>query len=119
MDENKSDAGVGGDSSVGGKKENKTIMGVLSYLGPLVIISYAVAKDDPFVKFHIKQGLVLLVIEVVLWVLGVMFFWQLWALTQLINLAILILTIMGILNVVNGKEKELPVVGQFSHYFTF
>lgn len=119
MDENRNDASVGEGSSAGGKKENKTVMGVLSYLGPLVIISYAVAKDDPFVKFHIKQGLVLLVIEVVLWVLGTMFFWQLWALTQLINLAVLILTIIGIMNVVNGKEKELPVVGQFSHYFSF
>ena len=34
-------------------------MAVLSYIGPLVIVSYIVANNDPFVKFHIKQGLVL------------------------------------------------------------
>lgn len=100
------------------KKDNKTIMGILSYLGPLVIVSYLVAKDDPFVKFHIKQGLVLVVIEVVVWVIASMV-WTLFMFINLINLAVLILAIIGIVNVVEGKEKELPFVGQFSRYFSF
>ena len=33
--------------------ENDTIMGVLSYLGPLVIIPYMAALDNPFVKLRI------------------------------------------------------------------
>lgn len=99
-------------------KENKTLMGVLAYLGPLVIVSYLTAKDNPFVKFHIKQGLVLLVIEVIMWVVGSMF-WPLWMLINLINLAVLILSIIGIMNVVQNKEKELPLVGQFSRHFSF
>jgi hypothetical protein len=44
-------------------QDNK-LMGILAYIGPLIIVSYLVAKDDPFVKFHIKQGLVLFVIEI-------------------------------------------------------
>ncbi|MBI1755245.1 hypothetical protein HY250_01765 [Candidatus Azambacteria bacterium] len=31
---------------------NKTLMGILAYLGPLVIVSYVTSKDDAFVKFH-------------------------------------------------------------------
>jgi len=36
--------------------ESNVLMGILSYLGPLVIISYLTSKDNPFVKFHIKQA---------------------------------------------------------------
>ena len=47
--------------------QKDVLMAVLAYIGPLVIISYIQAKNDLFVKFHIKQGLVLLVIEVAVW----------------------------------------------------
>ncbi len=93
-------------------------MGILAYLGILVIIPFIMAKENPSVKFHIKQGLVLLVIEAVIWVLG-MFVSPLWMIFSLVNLATLILSIIGIVNVVNGQEKELPVVGKYSSYFKF
>lgn len=100
--------------------QKNTLMGVLSYLGPLVIISFIVAKDDPFVKFHIKQGLVLFVIEIALWVLTSFFFmamYQFWMIYNLINLALIVFTVIGIVNVVQGKEKELPFLGQFAKHF--
>lgn len=99
--------------------ESHVLMGILSYLGPLVIISYLTAKDNPFVKFHIKQGLVLFCLEIVIYILSSMFFWNLWALMQILNLAILVLSIIGIVNVVQKKEKMLPVVGGLSSYFKF
>lgn len=94
------------------------LMGILAYIGPLIIVSYLVAKDDPFVKFHIKQGLVLFVIEIAVWFFS-MFLWQLWMLLNLVNLAVLVLAIIGIVNASQGNEKELPLVGKFSHYFNF
>src|SRR3989344_7584827 len=94
----------------------KTVMGILAYLGPLVIISYLTSKDDLFVKFHIKQGLVLLSIEVIIWFLG-MVFWPLWILLNLVNLGVLVLVIIGIINAVQGRQKALPLVGSYSKYF--
>ena len=101
-------------------KEDNKIFGILSYLGPLVIISLLVKKDDSTVKFHSKQGLVLFCIEIILSVLmsGRMM-WSLGPLYSLINLGILVLAILGILNVLGGKEKELPIVGGLARYFTF
>ena len=96
--------------------EKNLLMGILSYIGILVIIPFLVAKDDPFVKFHIKQGLVLVVIELAAWVLGAML-WQLWMLLNLVNLATLVLSIIGIVNVVQGTQKELPLVGSYAKYF--
>jgi len=91
-------------------------MAYLAYIGPLVIVSYLVAKDDPFVKFHIKQGLVLFVIEVVVWFFGSMFYSLDWLL-RLIDLALLVFSIIGLINVAHGKDKELPWIGQFARYF--
>ena len=89
-----------------------TGMALISYLGILVLIPLLAAKDDPFVKFHIKQGLVLLAIEIISFVFLFLPF-----LFPIIYLGVLILSIIGIVNAVNGQMKELPVVGSFGNKF--
>ena len=96
--------------------QNTTLMSVLAYIGILVVIPYLMAKDDPIVKFHIKQGLVLVVIEIAVWVAGSMIY-MLAPVLMLVNLAALVLSIIGIVNVIQGNQKELPFVGQFSKHF--
>jgi len=81
-------------------------------------LSFLMAKNDPFVKFHVKQGLVLVIAEIAVWFLSGAL-WHFWMLIQLINLATLVLSIIGIVNVINHKEEELPVVGSIAHSFTF
>ena len=99
---------------------HNTVMGILAYMGPLVLVPYLTAKEDPFVKFHIKQVLVLLAIIVILWTFSwwasmIIFF--LFPILQIINIGIIILSIVGIVHVVRGEQKELPLVGQFAIYF--
>ena len=99
-------------------RTDQTLMGALAYLSLLIIIPYLTSKNDPFVKFHIKQGLILVIIEVAAMVLG-SFLWQLWGIFQLVNLATLILAIIGIVNVINKKQVELPFVGSLAKNFHF
>jgi uncharacterized membrane protein len=96
--------------------EHNTLMAILAYIGPLVIVSYLVAQNEPFVKFHIKQGLVLLIGWVIMGILGTTF-WNFWWFINLINLGILILAIIGIINASKGEEKELPFVGHIGRKF--
>lgn len=96
--------------------EKNTLMAVLAYIGPLAIVSFLVAKDDPFVKYHVKQGFVLLTIEVALYFLS-MVLPIIWPVINLAQLGVLILAIVGIINAVGGKEKELPLVGKYSSHF--
>ena len=93
-------------------------MGVLAYLSILVIVPLLAAKNDPFTKFHVKQGLVLLIIEVVVWFLSGLI-WQFWEIFQLINLCVFVLAVIGIVNVVNHKQSELPLVGGLAKNFGF
>jgi len=93
-------------------------MGILAYLGPLVVVSYIVSKDDPFVKFHIKQGLVLLIGSAIVWIVSVSF-WHIWMIINILNLGIFILAIIGIINVLNKRTQELPLVGHLASNFKF
>ena len=72
-----------------------------------------------FVKFHIKQGLVLLGISVIIFVLNTSVLpWMLYPLTGLINLGVFVLSIVGIVNVINHKEAALPLVGDLAKKIT-
>ncbi len=103
--------------TVNGKGNGRQIlMGILAYLSVFIVIPYAFAKNDPFVKFHIKQGLVLISINVIIWALNNIF-WELRPLIGLLNILVFILVIIGIINVAKKKQKELPLVGSFAKYF--
>ncbi len=95
--------------------QTDTLMGVLCYLGPLVIIPYMTALDNPFVKFHVKQGIILFGLEVIFYIVGTMFLFSgFYPIIMLLNLGTLILTIIGIVNVVGKKEVALPLIGQYA-----
>ncbi|MBI2798664.1 DUF4870 domain-containing protein [Candidatus Saccharibacteria bacterium] len=106
-------------NSGGSNSSNDTLMGVLAYLGVLCLIPLLGAKDDAFAQYHAKQGVNLLLLEVVIvaaqWVIGLgglfiglgfIFF-----LFPLLWLGILVLSIIGIVNVVNHKTEPLPLIG--------
>ena len=72
------------------------------------------AKNDPFVKYHVRQGIVLLISAIIAWliiqtlpVVGLI-------IAPLLNIAIIVLLIIGIINAVKGEEKPLPLIGQFA-----
>lgn len=93
-------------------------MAILAYIGPLILVSFLIAKDDPFVKFHIKQGLLLVVGEVAAWMLGMMF-WPLFFLVQIANIFFLVLAVVGIIRAAKHEMKELPLIGHWAKSFTF
>jgi uncharacterized membrane protein len=107
------------EKEAGTPTDNTTLMSVLAYIGILVLIPYLMAKENPVVKFHIKQGLVLLVIEMAVFVGSEIMWGHLLApVFMIINLATLVLSIIGIMNVLQKKQTELPLVGVYAKHFT-
>ncbi len=94
-------------------------MAVLAYLSWLVLIPIFAAKDSKFARFHANQGLVLAIAEIVCGVaLGILsalpFIGWIFGIAEgLLGLVCLGFAIIGIVNAVNGKAKELPIVGKF------
>lgn len=111
------------------------LMGVLSYLGLLVLIPIFAAPKSKFARFHANQGLTLLIVNAAYTVLSVLlnlikvtsveYFlgypyevtktpWIITLLLWLIVIPILALAVLGIINAAQGKAKELPVIGKIS-----
>jgi uncharacterized membrane protein len=100
-------------------QSSNTGMAILSYLGILIIIPFLTeAHKDPFVKFHIKQGLVLLIAEIASSVLAAIPILG-WIASPILWLICVVLLIMGIINAASGKQKELPIIGKFASHFNF
>jgi len=104
-----------GQKSSKGKNTGMAVVAYIIFFLPLLTD----AKDDPFVKYHVKQGLVLFIAAVVAWliisvlpVIGIL-------IAPILDIAIIVLLIMGIINAVNGVEKPLPLVGRFAENFKF
>lgn len=98
------------------KKEKNIGMAIVAYILFFVPL-LTDAKNDPFVKYHVKQGLVLFIVSIIAGIIGGMpiIKWFSW----LINLAMLALFILGVINAANGKEKPLPFIGHFADNFKF
>src|SRR6202451_4657673 len=103
------------------KGGSQNIMAIFAYLWILIIIPFFTdSKNDPFVKYHLKQGLALIIFEIVGWILTFVIGWIPvigWLIIWLWWLVTLILVLVGIVNVMNGREKELPLIGHYGKSF--
>jgi len=98
------------------EKEKVNPIAILCYIGILVLIPLLVEKKDEFVKFHVKQGLVLLICEVATMIIG--WFPIIGWLISFIGFFFWItLSLIGIVNVLTGKIKPLPLIGKYAQRF--
>ena len=103
--------------------ESNKAMAVLSYLGILVLVPLLGAKNSPFARFHTNQGLILCIATILYSVactiinsIVLAISWRLYFITTLLSLVTIVfgvLAIIGIINAMNGRMKELPVIGRF------
>lgn len=90
--------------------KNDRILASISYLWIFCLIPMFFNRNDSeFVRFHAKQGLVLLfswlVVSLLAWfpILG-----------PLAVLALLIFSILGFLRAIQGEEWEIPWIGRYA-----
>jgi len=103
------------DESKGSQKN--TGMAIVAYLIFFVPL-LTEAKNDPFVKFHVKQGLVLFISYIVDMFIGLVPILG-WIIAPILFLVLIVLLIIGIINAAGGKEKELPLIGGLAKNFKF
>lgn len=99
--------------------EQNKVMAILAYLGWLVIIPLLAARNSKFARFHANQGLILAIVATVVYVvLAILTLipvirWIFYIVEAVFGVVVFILAVMGIINAVNGKAKDLPVIGSF------
>ncbi|MCR4337434.1 MAG: hypothetical protein NUV91_06475 [Candidatus Omnitrophica bacterium] len=99
--------------------DNKILEGkafaILSYLSILCIIPLILKKDNPFVLFHSKQGLVIFVAEVGVFILHIVF--GVWLL-KLGMFLLLSLSFVGMIAVLQGQHLEFPGISGIAEKIT-
>ena len=90
--------------------EKNKVMALLAYI--IFLIPLLAAKDSKFARFHTNQGLVLFLGGIIASVVAVIPVIG-WIVAPIVGLVITVLAIIGILNALNGRAKELPVIGKF------
>ena len=102
---------------------DRTLMVVLSYLGLLALIPYLTKKEDPDIHWHAKNGVGLLILDVVVWVLFMIISFAMPAdllgcgvgmIQCIVWIGILVLHIYCIIQAVGGKRPRIPVVTDFA-----
>lgn len=114
--------------------DNK-VMAILAYFGPLVLIPILATPKSKFARYHANQGLILLIADIAYGivqgilgaVLRAIFSWNwnygylggrgaiygiLTTVLSLVWIVFTVLAVIGIINAVNGKAKELPIIGK-------
>ncbi len=87
------------------------VMAILAYLGILVLIPLFAAKDSKFARFHSHQGLLLLLVAILCGVISripVIGF-----IGSILGFISGIFAIIGIVYAIQGKAKELPLIGKY------
>lgn len=109
--------------------DNSKIYSIISYLGILWLFGLFIEpeKRNPFVRFHVGQGIILSIFCIGANILSNLVFTPLFSLSlftlfliPLLNLAIwgatVALVVLGIINANNGVTKPLPVIGKLAFY---
>ncbi len=101
--------------------QTNKVWAALSYVGILFILPLLVnGGQSRYAKYHANQGFILFLLNIVIGIVNAILgnIPVLGAIVSvLLSLASLALMILGIINAVNGKAKQLPLIGGLFHVF--
>lgn len=90
--------------------EQNKLMAAICYLSILFIIPLLTdAKNNDYVKFHLRQGIALFVVDVI----GGFVAW-IPAIGWVISLGLLFVSVYAFIQAYEGKRWEMPVIGEYA-----
>ena len=115
------------DATPGGTapSSNRNVMIVLSYLWLLALVPLLTEKEDKEVQWHAKHGIVLMVVEIVLWVVitivnivtGIFIGCLVGVLSLFLWVGLVVLHILCIVKGVNGQRLIIPGISEYADKF--
>lgn len=93
--------------------ESYKLMAALSYLGVLVLVPLFAERENDFVTWHAKQGLVIVLGEVVAIFAG---YWSGLA-GSVLFLLLLLASVIGLMQALLGRRWQAPLIGALAEKF--
>lgn len=89
--------------------EDNRFVAALSYLWILWVVPMFFKRDSQYAQWHAKQGLMLFLVELVIWFFFIIpvFGWMIW-------LGVVALSIWGAKEALDGNVWEMPVLGRYA-----
>lgn len=93
---------------------DEKLMAALSYVGVLVLIPLFTRKSNPYVYFHAKQGLVIMIGEVVALIAGQ------WiaVVGSVVFVLLLIASVVGLIQALQGRRFRIPGIAEIADKFS-
>lgn len=91
-------------------------MGIVAYFIFFIPLLVESSKNSPYAKFHVNQGLLIVLAAIAVNVIGTLTTIILigFLILPLGGIAVFILWVIGLMNAINGVAKPLPFIGQFT-----
>jgi len=90
-------------------KDQSKLVAILSYItliGWIIALILNMQKKTELGSFHIRQALLLVIANVVLWWIPVI--------GWILQVGVLVLWVMGLVYAVQGQMKEIPLIGKYA-----
>ena len=89
------------------------VYAALSYIWILVFVPLLMKRNNGYVQFHAKQGIVLLIVELILWVIGMVPVLG-WLIAFVGHIVVAVLAVLGIVAALVGRYWEMPFLGEYA-----
>lgn len=93
---------------------DSNIIAALSYLSIISIIMYVLKKDDEYVLFHARQGMVIFALSIA----GTLTI-PLFGLGFLINMVCFVLAVIGAVKAYQGQKYKFPIITELAEKINF
>lgn len=90
--------------------DDSKLFAALSYLWVLSIVFYVLKKDDAYVQFHAKQGIVLFVLSL---------FWIIPIIGWIVSFVAFIAILIGAVKAYSGEKYRIPMVADLAEKINF
>ena len=106
------------------KKGDSKIFAFLATFFTIVgfIIALLMKKDDKYVMYYAKQGLVVFIASIIAYMANfVLLFIPIlgWLAIVVIQITLFVLWLMSWINALSGKMKPIPLIGKYAEKFKF
>jgi uncharacterized membrane protein len=92
----------------------------LSYLGILWLVPMLANKDNAFCKFHVKQGIMLTILQFAVGIVGAIPFIGWFIIWPVGYIFAIVMAIIGIVQSLGGKYWKMPLLGNWAaNWFKF